>query len=83
MSLLAHGIGAVSDLPVPEWLFFWGGAVVLVVSFLALGALWKRPLLERRAAGRPLPRGLERVLRSPVCASSSARSRSACSCSSS
>ncbi|MEO5575506.1 MAG: hypothetical protein ABIR67_09700 [Gaiellaceae bacterium] len=26
--------------------------------------LWKRPQLERRAAGRPLPGGLERVLRS-------------------
>jgi hypothetical protein len=26
--------------------------------------LWKRPQLERRAAGRPLPEGLERVLRS-------------------
>ena len=42
LSLLAHGIGGVKDLPVPEWLFFWGGAVVLVLSFLALGALWKR-----------------------------------------
>jgi hypothetical protein len=62
--LLAHGITGVKDLPVPEWLFFWGGAVVLVLSFLALGALWKRPQLERRAAGRPLPEGLERVLRS-------------------
>jgi len=38
--------------------------VVLVLSFLALGALWKRPQLEARAAGRPLPVGLERVLRS-------------------
>ena len=48
----------------PDWLFFWGGAVVLVLSFLALGVLWRRPQLERRAAGRPLPAGLERVLRS-------------------
>jgi hypothetical protein len=56
----------VRDLPVPDWLFFWGGAVVLVLSFLALGALWKRPQLERRAAGRPLPQPLERILRSPV-----------------
>jgi hypothetical protein len=37
---------------------------VLVLSFLALGALWKRPQLEQRAAGRPLPLGLERGLRS-------------------
>ena len=52
------------DLPVPDWLFFWGGAVVLVLSFVALGALWKQPQLERRAAGRPLPQRLERFLRS-------------------
>ena len=37
---------------------------MLVLSFVALGSLWKRPQLERRAAGRPLPAGLERVLRS-------------------
>ena len=64
MTLLAHGIGGVRDLPVPDWLFFWGGAVVLVLSFLALGVLWKRPQLERRAAGRPLPPRLEGFLRS-------------------
>ncbi|MDX6438342.1 MAG: hypothetical protein QOF45_925 [Gaiellaceae bacterium] len=54
------------DLPVPDWLFFWGGAVVLVLSFLLLGALWKRQQLERRRAGRPLPAALERFVRSPV-----------------
>jgi hypothetical protein len=37
---------------------------VLVLSFVALGALWKRPQLERRAAGRPLPPRLERFVRS-------------------
>ena len=62
--ILAHGIGGIRDLPVPAWLFLWGGAVVLVVSFLALGTLWKRPQLERLAVGRPLPPGLERFLRS-------------------
>ena len=48
----------------PVWLFFWAGSVALVLSFLALGVLWKRPQLERLQAGRPLPAGLERVLRS-------------------
>jgi len=37
---------------------------VLVLSFLALGALWDGPQLEPRSAGRPLPPGLERILRS-------------------
>ena len=64
LNLLAHGLGGVRDLPVPGWLFLWGGGVVLVLSFLALGVLWKRPQLEPRAAGRPLPPLLERALRS-------------------
>ena len=62
--IVAHGIGGIRDLPVPAWLFLWGGAVVLVLSFLALGTLWKRPQLERLSVGRPLPVGLERFLRS-------------------
>ena len=64
MIFLAHGIGGVRDLPVPKSFFFSAAAIVLVVSFVALGALWRRPQLERRAGGRPVPRGLERVLRS-------------------
>jgi hypothetical protein len=52
--VLAHGIGGVQDLPVPRWLFYWGGAFVLVVSFILLGALWKTPQLARRAGGRDL-----------------------------
>ena len=62
---LAHGIGAIQDLPVPAWLFYYGAALVLVASFVALGVLWKEPRLER-AGERPLPAGLQRVLLSPV-----------------
>ncbi len=62
--MLAHGIGGVRDLPVPTWLFSWGAAVVLVLSFLLLGTLWTRSQLDRRAEGRPFPPGLERALRS-------------------
>jgi hypothetical protein len=64
--LLAHGIGGVRDLPVPESFFFTAAAIVLVVSFVALGALWRRPLLERHEAGRPLPGVLQTVLLSPA-----------------
>jgi hypothetical protein len=60
----AHGIGGIRDLPVPGWLFLVGGATVLVVSFVALGALWTKPKLEA-GAGRPLPDGLQRFLLSP------------------
>lgn len=63
MTPLAHGIGSVRDLPVPASFFYTTAAVVLVVSFVALGALWKGPLLERHADGRRLPRGLQAVVR--------------------
>jgi hypothetical protein len=63
--LLAHGIGAIEDLPVPAWLFYYGAALVLVASFVALGVLWKEPRLER-AGERPLPLRLQRVLLSRV-----------------
>jgi hypothetical protein len=64
--ILAHGIGSFQDLPVPTWLFAYGAAVVLVVSFVALAALWRRPVLEGGRQGRPLPEGFQRVLLSPA-----------------
>src|SRR5262249_45562313 len=57
----AHGIGGIKDLPVPGWLFLIGGATVLLVSFVALGALWREPKLEEDA-GDPTPPMLQRVL---------------------
>jgi hypothetical protein len=57
----AHGLGGIRDLPVPGWLFLVGGATVLVLSFLALGALWKQPKLEE-GSGRPFPDSLQRLL---------------------
>ena len=63
---VAHGIGGVVDPPVPRWLFYYGGAIVLILSFAALGALWRRPLLEEHSAGRPLRARLQRVLLSPA-----------------
>ena len=61
MSLLAHGLVARSDLPIPEWLFGWAAAMVLVVSFVALAVLWPEPRLERER-WRPLPGGLGPLL---------------------
>jgi hypothetical protein len=52
---VAHGLGGVRDLPIPMWMLLWGAAIVLVLSFVLLGALWKRPLLERLAVGRSAP----------------------------
>jgi len=45
-SAAAHGLVGKQDLPIPRWLFAWAATVVLVVSFVALAALWPRPRLE-------------------------------------
>jgi hypothetical protein len=65
-AVLAHGVGSVRDLPVPQWLFFYGAGVVLIVSFLALAVLWRRPLLEGYEGGRPLPASVQRIVLSPA-----------------
>ena len=62
MTLIAHGIGVVRDLPIPAVYFFVGAAVVLGVSFVLLFYLWRRPLLEAHADGRALPRALTSVV---------------------
>ncbi len=49
----AHGIVGRADLPIPVWLFSWAAAIVLVVSFVALSALWTSPQLQEQRL-RPL-----------------------------
>src|SRR4051794_32496555 len=49
----AHGLAGRADLPIPTYLFGWGAALVLVVSFLGLAFLWPRPRLQH-ARERPL-----------------------------
>ncbi len=60
-SASAHGLVQKSDLPIPKWLFGWGAAVVLIVSFVALAVLWPKPKLEEYR-WRPLPGGIGRVI---------------------
>ena len=43
---LAHGLVGRSDLPIPEWLFGWAAAMVLIVSFVALAVLWPSARLD-------------------------------------
>jgi hypothetical protein len=62
----AHGIGGRLDLPVPVWLFVYGAAAAVIVSFVALGALWKQPRLEEDPPERRLPGWMQRVLTGPV-----------------
>jgi hypothetical protein len=52
----AHGLVQRQQLPIPQWLFAWAAAAVLVISFFALAVLWREPRLEQ-AGWRALPGG--------------------------
>ncbi len=58
---LAHALVARKDLPVPAWLFAWGASIVLIASFFALSAAWRKPRFEE-AHWRPFGAGLSRTL---------------------
>ncbi len=45
----AHGLVQRESLPIPEWLFGWAAAIVLVASFAGLAVLWPRPRLQEPA----------------------------------
>lgn len=60
--VLAHGVGSREDLPIPFAYALSGAAVALLVSFLALGLLWREPRLDPERAGRPLPQPIAAAL---------------------
>ena len=51
----AHGLGGRSDLPLPVWMFTYGAAGALIVSFAALAVLWPTARLEGGVAGVVVP----------------------------
>jgi hypothetical protein len=59
--VLAHGVGTRADLPIPVSFAIIGGGAAVLISFLALGALWPDARLRGDSAGRPLPAGLSFV----------------------
>jgi hypothetical protein len=58
---LAHGLGGRLDLPIPDWLFTFGAAAVLSVSFVSLAVLWKEPRLGNLRSRRA-PRALSALV---------------------
>lgn len=64
LTVLAHGVGERGDLPLPLWLFAYGAGGAVVVSFAALGLLWRRSRLEEEHPGRLLPDWLQVAARS-------------------
>src|SRR5262245_47070418 len=63
MLLFAHsGLSSTKNLPLPEVVFAWAAAAVLVISFAALAVLWPKPRMEGTPPWRPLPLGIGRAL---------------------
>jgi hypothetical protein len=61
-----HALVARQDLPIPAWLFAWAASIVLIVSFFALSAAWRRPIFEQQH-WRPLGgAGFSRALLGPA-----------------
>ena len=57
----AHALASRQDLPIPAWLFAWAASIVLIVSFFALSAAWRKPQFEdehRRPLGDHLSSAL-------------------------
>jgi hypothetical protein len=42
----AHALASRQDLPIPAWLFAWAASIVLIASFFALSAAWRKPQFE-------------------------------------
>ncbi|MGI5159065.1 hypothetical protein [Microbispora sp. CA-102843] len=65
--LLAHGVGGRQDLPIPFSAALTGAALALLVSFVALGALWKEPRLGATLTGaRSLPTAIQTAVTAPA-----------------
>ncbi|MGC4878235.1 hypothetical protein ACLQ26_18510 [Micromonospora sp. DT43] len=66
-ALLAHGVGGRQDLPITLPELVVAAALTLVVTFVALGLLWREPRLDRDAAGgRPVPDRLAGLVDAPA-----------------
>ena len=62
----AHGVAERADLPIPDYLFNWGAAVVLIVSFLLLALFWPKPKLEEDSWRPVRTRTLRALIGRPV-----------------
>ena len=58
MTLLAHGVGSRTDLPIPLGLALYGAGAAILISFAVLLLFWRTPRLGGTSSGRPLPGGV-------------------------
>jgi hypothetical protein len=56
ITVFGHGLVQRADVPIPAVAFAWSAAAVLVISFVALAALWPTPRLQS-VDWKPIPGG--------------------------
>ncbi|MEU4315674.1 hypothetical protein [Nocardia sp. NPDC024068] len=66
MTLLAHGLGGASDLPIPLTYALIGAAWALAFSFAVIAFAWREPRLDPRSAGIALPPAVRTAADSPA-----------------
>lgn len=66
MTLLAHGVGSRTDLPIPLGLALYGGGAAVLMSFAALLLFWRKPKIGDSSSGRPLADVVQGAVDSPA-----------------
>lgn len=56
-----HGVDGPPDLALDMRFVMYGGALVILISFVGLAIIWTTPRSESRTSGRPLPRWIQRA----------------------
>lgn len=65
-TVLAHGLGGSTDLPIPLTYALIGAAWALTFTFAVVALAWRRPRFDPDRPGRPLPRWVTGVVDSRV-----------------
>jgi hypothetical protein len=65
-TVLAHGLGGSTDLPIPYSYALIGASWALTISFGVVALAWKRPRFDPDNPARPLPDRLAHVIDAPV-----------------
>ena len=66
ITVLAHGVGGSTDLPLPLEYALIGGVWALIVTFAVVGVAWRTPRFDPAKPGRALPQWVTTAVDSPI-----------------
>lgn len=65
-TVLAHGVGGSTDLPIPVNYALVGGVWALILTFAVVAVAWRTPKFDPAKPGRALPRWVTAAVDSPI-----------------